>query len=481
MILPVHKYFCASRKPEALRESGQKQNEAWWQARSEEVLRSRLLQFIFVALSVSAVICGSSCFASDSDARVRLLQEIREQAKKFKDNEKAAEAVPLFRCAVSLVEQIYGPTDSRLESDLEDLSWSYRQDLAQFDTSEIYASRQFLLSTYNGLKGSYMNPAQEARDLELIADNYMLEGNLSCATRLYGDCVALSETANPSDSPDLLAQLSKLAWSLRKQFDNDRADATVAKLVLKIEQTFGKRPIGAAKQADEGSKHSNNGLFDLAEGSYQRALNEDIKAIGPESAWAGMDCLAIAQQALFQDKTQKANSSARRAHAIFTVACAGKSAGDSVLPLKELARAYQECGENHLAELAWQRCVSVEGPSKDSCLRGQADFFSAIGQPTKAASILEELIARYDKRSGKSPLRSSVMRALSNAYVAANNFTRAEEICKQSVANAETEKDSSTLLLALDGYSKLLKRMDRMDEAAKIQARYDELLKSDSK
>lgn len=452
------------------------------EALSEGILHHRLLKFIVVALSVFefGLLELGPCFASDTDARVTLLKQIRAQAKKCKDNEKASEALPLFFCVVSLGEQIYGPADAKLEPDLEDLAWSCRQIPGQFYTSEIYASRHFLISTYNELKGTYTNPGQEASDLEYLADNYMQEDNLPCATRLYADSVAFSQTAEPKDSLNLLAQISKLAWSRRKQFDNDRADEAFAKLVAKVEQQFGKRPIGASKHVSDGIKYSKNAVFDLAEDSYQRALNEDIKAIGPESAWAGVDCLSIAQQALFLHKMEKADNMARRAHAILKVACARKSGGENdtglVLPLKELALAYQMCGENSLAELAWQRCVSLGGPSEDSCLRGQADFLCAIGQPAKAASVLEQLLVNYEKR--ESPLRPIVMRALANAYVAANNLNRAEEICKQIVASAEKEKQSAVLMIALAEYSKVLVRMDRMDEAAQVQARYDNLLKS---
>ncbi len=438
---------------------------------------------LVICLMLAGLLVASPA-ANAEDARVKLLQDIRAQAKVLKDNDKPEDAAPLFLCAVRLDEQLYGPTDARLEPDLEDLAWSYRQTIWQFNTSEIYATRQFLLSAYNALGPNDSDPGQRARDLEGIADNYLHEGNLSCAAQLYGRSVALSEKADSKNAPDLLAQMSKHTWSLRKQYDHENADRVLTKLVAKVEQMFGKQPSSSAVFSTEGSSEMKNELYDEAEASFTKALNADMKALGAENAWAGIDCLQIAQQLLLQDKEQRADQIAGRAHATLMLAGYEKpNVMGSVMARKQLARAYEKCGEDGLAEEAWTKCVSVASKSEtdmlDSCLRGQANYYSSKGDYLRAAEILEKVLANYEKQNNKPSLRSSVMRDLAKAYDSAQNVKRAEDVYSRLIEDGEKDKQRTSLMIALHDYSKFLKRSKRLAEAEHIDAKYEELLKGD--
>lgn len=424
--------------------------------------------------------------AEDSDkgprqqeARVKLLEDTRAQAKALKDNDKAAEAVPLYLSAVRLGEQIYGPTDERLVPDLEELAWCHRQSVGGFETGEIYENRQFLISSYNSMKDE-VDAGQKARDLEFIADSYLDEGILDCATKVYEQCVDLSESTDLKHAPDVLTQMSKLTWVRRKQYDHEKADSAESRLVQKVEQTFEKRPEASAKIIAQAKKHRESQLYDLSQKCYESALKKDISTLGLESPWVGVDCLLIAEQAFVQDQMQKAKNMVKRSQAVLRVAGHSKPnvMGENVIPYMELARSYEAAGDKRLAERTWQQCVELAagGNLLESCMESQAKFYSSIGKHAKAESLLQELLAVYNAKEKKSPAIPSVMHELAKEYEYSKKLKKAEEIYKQLIEEGEKKKDSSWPIISMGDYAVLLKRMGRMSEAADLEARRTKLL-----
>jgi len=406
-------------------------------------MRSALCQVGCLMVALGMVLSALTPVWADADEEeiaMELVMELKVQAEQLYEAGKYAEAIPLFKKVLTIVEQVFGPEDPATAVSLSNLAQSYKATGAYAQAEPLF---QRALAIHEQVSGPE-DPSM-AETLNNLASLYHATGAYAQAEPLYQRALAINEKVLGPEDPTTATSLNNLA-----------------------------------------GLYDSTGAYAQAEPLYQRALAINEKVLGPEdpTTAASLDNLAGVYRTT--RAYAKAEPLHQRALAIRQKVL-GPDHPDTATSLNNLAALYDSTGAYAQAEPLYQRALAIYekvlGPEHPATARGlnnlgavawgHDDRVSALTYHQRAVHI-EEVNARRvlvqgddtRKRAYMATLEGSTHGVVSFAVASARHMPAATSLGLEVVL----QRKGRVLDVLTDSLARLRKSVAPDDQA--LMTRY---------
>jgi len=279
----------------------------------------------------------------------------------YLDQERFAEAEPLFLRAIELREQLFGPDDPRTLSSVEGLALVYRADGRLSEAKPLMVRVVKARERLHGLD----NPAT-LNSIRSLAGLNLRQGDLEGAKRLLESVASLMEAKLGADNPSALVALLDLGYARRLLGRHAEAEASLKRALDGFSQVFGPVHPLTLSAAEEYL------LNQLSQGSTSAQLLEQSRLLLQGREQRGRS--QRSQQEARAQQEREGTSGARQLALIADVAWAiGSAAPDrKAVLLPEAFRALQMASsgpaDQSVAQQAARRYIRTQRPGLASLI-----------------------------------------------------------------------------------------------------------------
>jgi tetratricopeptide (TPR) repeat protein len=224
-----------------------------------------------------------------------------------------AEAEPLVRRALAIVEKCLGPDHPEVATDLSNLAHLLKATNRLVEAEPLI--RRALAIDENSFGSDH---PEVATDLNNLAQLLKATNRLVEAEPLMRRALAIGEKSFGPDHPTVAIRLSNLAGLLQDTNRLEEAEPLIRRALAIDERTFGlDHPTVATRLINLASLLQATNRLDEAEPLMRRALAIDEKSLGPDHPEVATDLNNLAQFLLATNRLVEAEPLMRRAVAIF--------------------------------------------------------------------------------------------------------------------------------------------------------------------
>jgi tetratricopeptide (TPR) repeat protein/CHAT domain-containing protein len=435
---------------------------------------------------VSALLAPSVSMGRDRQARpVQELKEalrLTEKAAQLDEQGRYAEAEPLLKRSLAIVEKTLGPNHPAVAEPLNALANLYyhqgrykeaeplfKRSLAIFEKK--FGSNQIdvgtLLSNLANLytsQGRYKdaepmykrslaisektlgrNHFDVAATLNNLAGLYKSQGRYKDAEPLYKRSLAIYEKARSPTHPHVATVLSGLANLYRDQGLYGEAEPLFKRALAIREKALGPDHPDVADSLDDLARlYNSQGRYRDAEPLYKRSLAIREQALGPDNLEVAASLNNMAGPYQSQGRYKDAEALYKRSLAIDEKAL-GPDHPDVAISLNNLARLYYEQGLFSEAEPLYKRSLAIREKAlgrdhRDvaESLNDLANFYVGQGRYDDAEPMFKRSLAVREKALGPDhPDVADSLSSLAALYHEVGHSAEAEPMCKRALAIRE--------------------------------------------
>ena len=313
-----------------------------------------------------------------------------------------AEAEPLYRRALAIVEKAVGPEHPNTAASLNNLA-------ALYDSQGRYDEAEPLYRRALAIREKARGPEHPntAASLNNLAELYLSQGRYAEAEPLYRRALAIVEKALGPEHPDTATTLNNLAALYDSQGRYDEAEPLYRRALAIREKARGpEHPHTATTLNNLAGLYLSQGRYDEAGPLYRRALAIREKALGPEHPDTGQSLNNLALLYDSQGRYAEAEPLFQRALAIVEKAL-GPEHPDTATSLNNLAGLYRAQGRYDEAEpllqralAIWEKAVGPEHPDTATSLNNLAGLYDSQGRYAEAEPLYRRALAILEKAVG---------------------------------------------------------------------------------
>ncbi len=443
---------------------------------------------------------------------------IRERASKARD--------PYQRALAALYEKNFPKATELLTQ-----SYEMRKETAQKANTE-YADAAFFLGQSLYQQGKYSTAVDKFQEVIALRkdDSDVLNwlglslhqgGRYAEAELAYQHALVINEKTSGKEHPDTATSLNNLAGLYNSQGRYAEAEPLVKRALAIREKTLGKEYAGTARSLNnlaaiyysqgryaeaeplfkralaihekllgedpETALSLNNlaGLYSLqgryaeAEPLFKRALDIYEKVLGKEHPFTANSLNNLAGLYYSQGRYAEAEPLFKRALEINETTL-GKQHPKTAISLNNLADIYTSQGRYAEAEPLFKRVIEIfqktlgeEHPDTATSLNNLSRIYYLQGRYAEAEPLVRHALAIREKVLGKHPDTANSLNNVAKLCYSLGRYSEAEPLYQRSLIMFEETlgKEHPILVATLENYAALLRKMNRADEAAKLEAR----------
>jgi tetratricopeptide (TPR) repeat protein len=418
-------------------------------------------------------VAGRADEAGIAEPTARLLNDL---GLLFNAKARYAEAEPLMRRALEILETSCGPDHRDVATDLNTLASLLRATNRLAAAEPLY--RRALAIRQSSLGADH---PQVASVLTNLASLLRATNRLAEAEPLYRRALAIDEVSYGPDNPEVATDLNNLAQLLQDTNRLAEAEPLMRRALAILDASYGPdHPKVAKSLTSLADLFQATGRLADAEPLYRRALKIDEASYGldhPEVA-ADLNNLAI----LLRDTNRHGETEPlyRRALGIWEKSF-GPEHPQVAIGLNNLALFLKQANRPDEAEPLYRRalatrekCYGPDHPDVAKSLVSLADLFQATNRLAEAEPLLRRAIRIIEE--GLGPDHPSVAISLNNfagLLQATNRLAEAEAVFRRALKIDETSygSDHPNVAIRLNNLASLFYATDRLAEAEPLVRR----------
>ena len=389
------------------------------------------------ALLVTLALWTPAIAADDPIAEATALN--REALALYQDH-RYAEAEPLFKRALAIIDEVLGSNHLLVASMSIYLAERYREQNRYAEVAPLYLRAA-------EIQEKALGPSHPdiAKTLNTLAAFYVERGNYAEAERLHKRALAIREEALGPDHADTAASLNNLAGVYRKEGRNADARPLYERALAIFEKALDPdNPEIATVLNNLATLYQDEGRYNDAEPLYTRSLAIVEKARGPGHPDVATCLNNLGTFYRSEGRYADAEPLYTRALKIREEAL-GSDHPDVAESLNNLAALHRAEGRYAEAEPLYKRALAirekVDGPDHPDVaysLNNLAAFYQEQGQITEAEALMTRALAIIEKALG--PNHADVANSLNNLaelYREEGRYTEAEPLYKRALPISE--------------------------------------------
>ncbi len=388
----------------------QYQGDHWWETLDARQRLTDLRKWLSFTASQRAELA----------AWVKLSKQVQTLAREGKYTEVLAPAAKLL----DVDRRVWGEGHRRFAMSLNNLAWLHWQQGAYAQAEPLYKRGLSILEQALGP----IHP-DTATALNNLAALYQAQGAYTQAEPLYKRGWAMLEQALGPIHPDTATALNNLAALYQAQGAYTQAESFYERALSSREQVLGStHPDTAVSLNNLAGLYRNQGRYAEAEPLYKRALAIREQALGPTHPNTAIGLNNLAE--LYRDQGQYAEAEAlyKRALAIWEQVL-GPAHPNTAIGLNNLASLYRIQGQYAKAEPLFERALAIRekglGPEHPDTVvilnnlallhRAQAQFDEALRLLERALAITEHALGPTHPATARVLQNLGILRSLSHS------------------------------------------------------------------
>ena len=361
--------------------------------------------------------------------QIHLVEELVNQSSELIRNQHHAEAEPLLRRLIPILETLEGSGTENVRSACSALGGVLKEQ-RKFNEALPYLSRAIELGDALHGPEHYVT----VKDLDALAAIHLEMGSYALAEPLYLRALVISEKANGPEHPNTGSLLHNLALLYESMGQFVHAEPFFVRALTITEKALGpEHPFTSTHLSSLAGLYQSMGQYARAEPLKVRALAISEKANGPEHPSTGVSLNNLAQLYYAMGQNARAEPLYQRALAIAEKA-QGPEYPDTGTFLNNLAQLYYAMGQYARAEPIYVRALAIsekaeglEHPSTGGRLNNLAVLYLDMGQYARAEPLYLRALVISEKANGpEHPLTGTSLNNLALLYYAMGQNARAE-------------------------------------------------------
>jgi CHAT domain-containing protein/lipopolysaccharide biosynthesis regulator YciM len=425
------------------------------------------------ALLVALALWFPAVAAEDPKAEGTALT--REALALYQDH-RYAEAEPLFKRALAIMEETLGRNDLFIATMSIFLAERYREQNRYAEVAPLY-----LRAVEIQEKALGPEHLDVAKTLNTLAAFYLEQGNYAEAERLHQRVLTIREKVLGPDHPEVAASLNNLAGVYRKEGHNAEARPLYERALAVFEKALNSDdPEIATILTNLAALDQDEGRYAEAEPLYARSLAILEKALG--SGHPNVATCLNNLGTLYQSAGRYADAEPLYSRALkIREEAFGSEHPDVAESLNNLAALYRAEGRYGEAEPLYRRALATRerafGPDHPDIaysLNNLAAFYQEQGRITEAETLLTRALAILERALG--PDHADVANSLNNLaelYRNEGRYTEAEPLYKRALPILEMAlgRDHPDIARILNNLGELYRRQGLPAEAEAFHKR----------
>jgi tetratricopeptide (TPR) repeat protein/CHAT domain-containing protein len=410
-----------------------------------------------IPLAKQVVVIVERVFGTDNFVVASMLSSL---ALLYAQKGELVQVEPLLQRALSINEKTFGQDHEEVAESLNKLAQLYIRtgDLARAEPLQ----RRALAVYEKALGPDHLTVAAALNDLAKI---YEAGGDFARAEPLYLRSLSIREKSLTPNHPSVAMSLNNLALLYKTQGDLARAEPLYERALAVYERTLGAdHPNVATSLGNLATLYTEKGDFSRAESLYKRALSINEKMFGPNHPSVALSLNNRGGLYLEKGDFKQAESLFQRALSIYENAPDFNYVGVAAL-LNNLATLSRMKGDFMQAESLYKRAITAyekaHGPHHPDVARSLsnlAELYVAKGDLTRAEPLYERALSTDEKVLGPDhPLRATSLNNLAVLYHQKGDLARAEPSYRRAITVYEKTlgPDHSLVATSLNNLAEL--------------------------
>jgi CHAT domain-containing protein/Tfp pilus assembly protein PilF len=373
----------------------------------------------------------------DPDFAADLARTLFMRAVHYRKARKPAEAEPLLRRSLTIIEKVGGPEANEIAASVNNELGTVCQDQGKYEEAESLFQRS--LATTEQVFGPEHRFV--ATVLGNLAQLKKTEGKYADAEPLLERVLRIKEKALGPEHPEVAVWLNSLAAVYLAQGNYASAEPLAQRALRIAEKALGSEaPLVAVSLDNLAALYLKQGNYPNAEPLLQRALRIQEKALGPDDLDVALTLNSLAQLYVAQGNYRAAEPIALR-----TVHIREKDLGpehpDVALVLSNLALLYQTQGNYPEAEPLLRHALHIqekmlgpEHPMVAISLGNLAQLYLALGNYVAAEPLYQRALRIQEKALGSDhPDVATLLNGLGMLYDEQGNYAAAKPLYQRAL------------------------------------------------
>jgi serine/threonine protein kinase/tetratricopeptide (TPR) repeat protein len=394
----------------------------------------------------------------------------------YTEEAKYDEAESLGKRSFDIREKALGPEHPDTAESLSNLGEIYRK-MGKFDEAESFFRRSL------DVREKALGPEHTdvASSLNSVANVAQQQGKYDLAEPLYKRALKIWEKVLGQDNLKVANCLNNLALLYWKQDKFEEAEPLYKRCLSIKEKVYGpEHPDVALSLHNLGLLYSTQGRFTEAESLYRRSIRIEEETRGPDHPDVALKLDSLAILFCRHDKFEESIPFFQRSLEIREKAL-GPDHPDVAFSLNNLAATYGNLKMHDKIESLFKRALSIrekaygpDHPLVAASLQNLGHTYFDMGKFEEAEPLIQRSLSIREKTLG--PEHSSIassLHILATLYRDWKKYDKAEPIYQKALSIAEKVLPPNHWQLAeiLDDYAIFLRKVNRPEEAKKLEAR----------
>jgi len=429
-----------------------------------------------VLLFALALVIASIGHVASVSAQIDEAAALKEQAQKLFDERRYADAEPLFKRSLEILEKFYGRDHLYVASSLLYLARVYTEEGRYIDAEPLLQRALKILETSQG--PDHLRVANALNSLALI---YVAQGHYAKAEPLFKRALAITEKNLGFNHPTVAAALNSLALLYSDQGRYSDSEPLYKRSLTIVESSLGPNHPNVAKSLNNlAVLYYREGHYLDAERLFTRSLVVEQSALGPDHPDIAGTLNNLALLYDTQGRYAETESLYKRALALKEKA-RGPDHPDVAVALHNLAAFYHTQGRYDDAEPLFMRALSIretafgsDNPDVALLLNNLAELYSDQGRNAEAELLYKRALTIQERDLGPHhPVLATSLNNLAMLYVRLGRTAEAETLLLRALAIREKAlgPNHSDFATSLNNLAVLYQKQSRYADAEPLYRR----------